>query len=444
MDRHAVRRAALPHDEDDLRAAFADGRLDEHSWCELKRELPPKSKETNLELAKDLASLAVDGGSLYIGVDEKAPDGDPLRPQLLAGLRERIDQVARARVTPALFVETYEIRAARQPGFGYLEVVVPASADAPHQVQGAYYGRSDTGKCRLSDQQVERLMRERDQQRHLVDDRLRAFIAADPHQGADQSCPNLFAVESPGVRRSEMCRSVIGADQRWQPLLQMLTDVVNDVISPIYAAANLGRTSVLEILVMGPRRITGGVTLASWPVGESRISEDRHQELSVDEDGDLSFYHASVGWDGEPVNGVPRKVLSAAIIAASVREFMAAIVAISQAAHAPGTWSIGIALNGIRGYRHKESGWPNYGPPSNDNDYFRIERFNLAALARTPGDATEKLLGRLLRGLQADADQLSKHCSSIPPQPRLAARTEASCTCSGSVGRTPIIRSELV
>jgi hypothetical protein len=57
MDRHEQRRAVLPHDEDDLRAAFFDGRLDERAWCELKRELPPPSRGSNLELARDLASV---------------------------------------------------------------------------------------------------------------------------------------------------------------------------------------------------------------------------------------------------------------------------------------------------------------------------------------------------------------------------------------------------
>lgn len=33
-----------------------------------------------------------------------------------------------------------------------------------------------------------------------------------------------------------------------------------------------------------------------------------------------------------------------------------------------------------------------------------MERFNLAALERTPGDVAAKLLGRLLRGLRADTD----------------------------------------
>ena len=243
MDWHAHRRAALPHNEDDLRDAFFDGRLDESAWCELKRELPPKSKDANLELARDLASLAVDGGSLYIGVDEKAPAATRCVPQPLAGLRERVDQVGRSRVTPPLFVESYEIPADGRPGYGYLEVVVRASADAPHQVEGIYYGRSDTGKCRLPDQQVERLMREREQQRHGAEDALQALIAADPYQGESRAHPHLFIFARPGVRRTEMCRDVIAADPGFQPLLSLLTGVINDVIRPCTARPAERRTA---------------------------------------------------------------------------------------------------------------------------------------------------------------------------------------------------------
>ena len=302
MDRHELRRAALPHTEDDLRAAFFDGRLDESAWCELKRELPPQSKEANRELARDLASLAVDGGSLYIGVDEKAPGGDPLRPQPLAGLRERVDQVGRSRVTPPLFVESHEIPADGRPGYGYLEVVVRASADAPHQVEGIYFGRSDTGKCRLSDQQVERLMRGREQQRHGAEDALQALIAADPYQGEDRAHPHLFIFARPGVRRTEMCRDVIAADAGFHPLLSLRTGVINDVISPLYSTTASAPDSVLRTL-MNPQLITGARPDVTRT--QSSGDEQHHRELRIDEDGDLSLYHSCVGWDAEPLTASP-------------------------------------------------------------------------------------------------------------------------------------------
>ena len=122
-----------------------------------------------------------------------------------------MDQVGRSRANPPLFVESHEIPADWRPGYGYLEVVVRASADAPHQVEGVYFGRSDTGKCRLSDQQVERLMRGREQRRHRAEDALQTLIAADPYQGENRTHPHLFIVARPGVQRTEMCRDVIAA-----------------------------------------------------------------------------------------------------------------------------------------------------------------------------------------------------------------------------------------
>jgi len=42
--------------------------------------------------------------------------------------------------------------------------------------------------------------------------------------------------------------------------------------------------------------------------------------------------------------------------------------------------------------------WPDYGPPCPDEEYVRVERLNLNAVERAPGDVTDKLLGRLRRG----------------------------------------------
>lgn len=412
MDRHELRRAALPHTEDDLRAAFFDGRLDESAWCELKRELPPRSKDANRELARDLASLAVDGGSLYIGVDEKAPGGDPLRAQPLAGLRERVDQIGRSRVTPPLFVESHEIPADGRPGYGYLEVVVRASADAPHQVEGVYFGRSDTGKCRLPDQQVERLMRGREQQRHGAEDALQVLIAADPYQGENRAHPHLFIVARPGVRRTEMCRDLIAADAGFRLLLSLRTGVINEVTGALYSATPQAPDSVLNTL-MNPRPITGGVALTSLSA-QSSGDEQRHRELRIDEDGDLSLYHSCVGWDAGSFNAIPRKELSGPKIVGSLRELLAVTAAVSHSIRIPGSWHVGAALTGIRGYAHRVNDWPDYGPPCTEDAYLRVERFNLAVIERTPGDVADKLLGRLLRGLQADADPAVKALLTDP------------------------------
>jgi hypothetical protein len=209
-----------------------------------------------------------------------------------------------------------------------------------------------------------------------------------------------------------MCRDVIGAGAGFGPLTSLLTSVVNDVVRPLYSTAPRAPGNVLESL-MNPQLITGGVTVTSLGAQGSG-SEQHHRELRIDEDGDLSLYHACVGWDGDPVNAVPRKVLSAPKIVGAVREFIAIAVAVSRRTRVPGSWHIGVALTGIHGYRHQESDWPDYGPPCTVDEYVRVEHFNLAAMERTPGDAAYKLLGRLLRALRADADPAVKALLTDP------------------------------
>src|SRR6478735_3522742 len=50
----------------DLAAAAQEGLLDEHSFCELKKGLPPAG--TNTETARDLASFGVMGGLFVVGI----------------------------------------------------------------------------------------------------------------------------------------------------------------------------------------------------------------------------------------------------------------------------------------------------------------------------------------------------------------------------------------
>ncbi len=169
--------------------------------------------------------------------------------------------------------------------------------------QGVYFGRSDTGKCRLPDQQVERLMRGREQQRHGAEDALQALIAADPYQGENRAHPHLFIVARPGVRPTEMCRDLIAADAGFRLLLSLRTAVINEVTGALYSATPQAPDSVLSTL-MNPRPITGGVALMSLSA-QSSGDEQRHRELRIDEDGDLSLYHSCVGWDAGSFNAIP-------------------------------------------------------------------------------------------------------------------------------------------
>ena len=54
----------------DVVDAAAGGLLDESHWVDLKQELPAGKRTHNTELGQDLASLAIDGGLLVVGIED--------------------------------------------------------------------------------------------------------------------------------------------------------------------------------------------------------------------------------------------------------------------------------------------------------------------------------------------------------------------------------------
>ena len=89
------------------------------------------------ELARDLASFANDGGALLLGVaEDKAARTLQVNPVPLAGLAERVDQVAGSRCDPPLYVVCRPLTEETGRASGVLLVEIPASASAPHVVEG--------------------------------------------------------------------------------------------------------------------------------------------------------------------------------------------------------------------------------------------------------------------------------------------------------------------
>jgi len=78
--------------EADVLAAIGNGVLGESHYLDLKREVK-SSANANKETARDLASFAIDGGMLIIGIGE-TDTGIESTPQPLAGVPERLEQIA--------------------------------------------------------------------------------------------------------------------------------------------------------------------------------------------------------------------------------------------------------------------------------------------------------------------------------------------------------------
>src|SRR6266699_521463 len=144
----------VPRSEAELAMAAGQGVLEESHYLDVKREITA-GRNANKELARDIASFAVDGGLLIIGISEDVRANSlSLAPQPLAGLAERIEMVARTAADPPLAVLCSPIRSEQDPSLGYLVVRVPPSAMAPHMVDHRYLGRGDKTKLYLSDADV--------------------------------------------------------------------------------------------------------------------------------------------------------------------------------------------------------------------------------------------------------------------------------------------------
>jgi hypothetical protein len=146
-----------PRNETALGDAIRQGLLEESHYLDLKREIPAGGSH-NKELARDLASFAVDGGTVIIGIEEdKQARSLRLTPQPLLGLAERIEAVARLIPDPPLAVLCRPIPSDQDPSLGYLVAHIPPSSVAPHMVDHRYLGRGDKAKQYLSDPEVRRL-----------------------------------------------------------------------------------------------------------------------------------------------------------------------------------------------------------------------------------------------------------------------------------------------
>jgi hypothetical protein len=130
-------------------------------------------------------SLILDGGSLVYGIAED-PDGRPrlLAPIELKGAAERIDQVAQNSISGNPKLQFVHLRLAEDESRGYLLVVVAASPEAPHQVtvgdDRRFYGRSDIGNRRLSEEEIARLYERRSAQHRDRQSLLAECIASSP------------------------------------------------------------------------------------------------------------------------------------------------------------------------------------------------------------------------------------------------------------------------
>jgi hypothetical protein len=198
----------------------ASGELRESHTVEFKGDDYPRTDGGRREMAKDIAALAVDGGTLIIGVEEDNATGRAidLTPVAIQGLAERIDQIVAYRIDPPLSVEIRDdLRDPDDPTRGLVIVDVPASPLAPHMVDGRYYIRDNRTVRVMSDAEVVRHHQLRASDADQVDDELtRAVdavgVAVDHRQGRIVVTAVPIPLRRPDALRAELSD---GGANRW-------------------------------------------------------------------------------------------------------------------------------------------------------------------------------------------------------------------------------------
>jgi hypothetical protein len=172
----------IPDSELEIISVCEAGNLEETILFDAKREISSKS----IELAKDVAAFAnTAGGTIIFGIDEDE-NGQPRIPSPinLKGQKERIDSIIRTSISEAPAYQIIQLESEIESSKGYLILVIPPSARAPHMVvvkgDRRFYGRGETGNYVFSEVEVARLYERREVTRLNIIPLLLERIAESP------------------------------------------------------------------------------------------------------------------------------------------------------------------------------------------------------------------------------------------------------------------------
>ncbi|GAA0989181.1 hypothetical protein GCM10009555_072600 [Acrocarpospora macrocephala] len=386
-----------PKSEAELKAAV-DGRLlGEGHFLDFKEQ--PNSN--NKESARDMASFAIDGGMLIIGVSEDKDAGTfDLAPQPLKGLGEKFEQIARSVPTPSLAVLTELIPSEADPTQGYLVIHIPVSPGAPHMVEGRYWGRGDKTKHYLSDPEVARLHQLR---RNVEQDALGLLaqeMAEDPIPAELRHQAHLFVVAQPVGGRDDMLDGLINGPGWRLDIAELVRGAAYPQVpdyDPAFSYAN------------GGYRRREGIALSSRNLGEGRIftgSPDQKLstweevlELRFHEDGGMRLYYSRLS---DRLDGSGQQAILDAVMVSYTRRFLALLTAVSERAGFYGNWALAVGANGLDGLSAMPTGsmsrFDTLGTYDGDT-YTKGVQVTWAELTSTPAAITRKLTGRFLRAI---------------------------------------------
>jgi hypothetical protein len=390
-----------PNAWSDVVEAAAGGLLDESHWVDLKQELPAGKRTHNTELAQDLASLAVDGGLLVVGIEDHNSRAGKVRAVELAKLADRVDQVARDKVRPSLVVRSHEVPDPNRPGWGCLLVHIPPSSQAPHMVDYVYYGRGDRANVRLSDEQVRAIIEDHRRSRTDVTAELRRMADDDPITADARQLGHLYLLAQPETATEEALVELLARDDAMR--------VIREIIGPIVRERGSGTTGFDPDLHRPWDRVprAEGLALTSYSAEEGPGREQSLLELVIREDGGIRLT-CGRGTDAFPRPGLsPSDRPPMAVIAMLVLGLTHSVAALAgrlvdaYAAY-QGQWRLGIRMDRLRGAMPLDllqDPLRRLGNPYTRDEYEKVTSASTEELVNAPHAVAERLVAPLLRGL---------------------------------------------
>lgn len=367
--------------------AATGGLLDESHWVDLKQELP-RGRTHNTSLAEDLASFAIDGGLLVIGIEDNNSRAGKVSGVLLGTLADRVDQVARERVKPPLVVRSHEVTDPERPGYGCLFVYVPPSAEAPHMVDYVYFGRGDKANVKLSDEQVRSVLEERRRSRSSILGDLRAMTDEDPI-AVSRRHSHIYLLARPDALHDDV---LVGLIEKPSEALRLVRS------SKRYQDVNYDPSlESLHRSFLCP----DGLAFRTFD-SPPDVYEPGMIELVIREDGGLRMI-CGRGSDNGPshVDEGRSRVLIPIVVLGLTFEFVSLVARISEEfASYQGTWQLGVQLDRLADVRALvSSNWAQVGVKYGRDVYERTTVATVEEMATAAPDVTERLIMPLLRGL---------------------------------------------
>ena len=363
--------------------AAEGGLLEESAWCELKEMAtrPGSSKkDANLEMARDLASLSVDGGILIYGVRDKdlAVVGCDT-----TGLADRIAQVSATRIKPPLSPAILpSLENPDDDSLAVLIVQVPPSPLAPHMVDQSYWGRSSNGKRKLEDAEVRRLLLQRDRGEDAFRTRLIALEDHDPLVGHIQDHPTgnghvyLVAEPTAPVARDDGL-------QEWGR--------IRDALRP----SRSGRWgTVADCTRYSPHPAGEAYATVETNAEPQAARYERHLcHVLIQDDGSIEVVSGGGTAERESQDGTVTKYLDVGLVSTLTVQTLQMVEGWSKAWGYTGTWRVGLRVTNTFGAVRTTHDWFGRSPA------FKADEYVATTVMQGIGDASLDLAQPLLKGL---------------------------------------------